>query len=162
MSKSLLVATTAGDASRGALVSSLYLDAAAEGVASSCLARRMGGAGLQERALAGYGNLLVFSIFIAVDARLAAIQTRPWQLLLDALRLLRGHLATTGDRGSLQGPCGGRGLGDDGIRLLGHDGCAARAAGCVGVFCHTRRAREEETRLKTPKIHVPGTLSHDI
>ncbi len=80
------------------------------------------------------------------------------QLFLDALRLLRGHLATTGGRASLQGPRGGRGLGDDGVRLLGHDGCAARAAGCAGVLRHTRRAREKKRR-ETPKFNFPTATS---
>jgi len=52
------------------------------------------------------------------------------QLALDALRFLRGHLATTRGHGSLQRLFrGGRRLGDDRRRLLGHDGRAAESGG---------------------------------
>ena len=152
----LLVATTGGDVSRGALVSFPHDTAAAEGVALSYIARRHGGAGLQERAPAGDASfLLVFAIFIAVDARLAAIQHRPWQLLLDALRLLRGHLATARGRGSLQGPRGGRRPGDDGVGLLGHDGCAARKRRGALVCGSTRRARAKKKRVKRQNSNSP-------
>ena len=65
--------------------------------------------------------------------------------MLEALRFLRGRIATTRGRGSLRGLRGGRRLGDDGGRLLGHIyGCAARAPVC-GATARRRRKKRSET-----------------
>ena len=63
--------------------------------------------------------------------------------MLEALRFLRGRIATTRGRGSLRGLRGGRRLGDDGGRPLGHIyGCAVRAPVC-GATARRRKKRSE-------------------